>query len=304
MSDKRFDLALYSIGENIRNSLMLIPDSIKEKTEEIRLRAGNPVALSVEGKNVFLRPDGKTCLYICSDLLKADSDDLNICYKLLCRNSVYAHTEELKKGFIRMKNGCRAGVCGTLTEKGFMKDITSINIRIARQIYGAADEIIRQYKGGGLLIAGAPASGKTTVLRDFVRQAANGNLGQARRVCVIDGRGEISGCADLGACSDVLITEDKANGAQIALRTMNPDIIAFDEIGSVEELNQVTECFYSGVSVVCTAHIGCVEELKTRNITRLLLSGGAIGQVAVLPPKKGDSIKIYRTQELLCGVAT
>lgn len=302
MNDKRFDFTLYSVGNNLRRVLCLLPEEIKEKTEEIRLRNGCPVALGVGGKNVFIKTDGRPSYYICSNLLKADSRDLEECYRLLCQNSVYAHTNELKNGYIRMKSGCRAGICGTLTEAGFMKDITSVNIRIARQIYGAANSIIEQYRGGGLLIAGAPASGKTTVLRDFIRQVSNGALGEVKRVSVIDSRGEISGCADLGACADVLITEDKAKGAEIALRTMNPDIIAFDEIGSVEELNQVAASFYSGVDIVTTAHVSNLCELKKRNITRRLLEIGAIAHVAVLPKVKGEYIDLISSEELTGNV--
>ncbi len=302
MYDKRFDFALYCVGGNIRKLLISLPEEIKAKTEEIRLRAGSPVALNVSGKTVFVRENGQICYYISRDLPKADSSDLEECYRLLCGNSVYAHTEELKKGFVLMKNGCRAGVCGTLSENGFMRDITSVNIRIARQIYGAADSIIKQYTGGGLLIVGPPASGKTTVLRDFIRQAANGATGFVKRVCVIDSRGEISGAADLGACTDVLITGDKGAGAQIALRTMNPDIIAFDEIGSVSELNSVMESFYSGVDIVTTAHIGNIKELKSRSVTSALINSGAIEKIAVLPEIKGEYIKLISAKEQLAGV--
>ena len=283
MTDKRFDFALYGVGENLRRILSFLPEEIKQNTEEIRLRRGSPVALNVAGKTVFIRADGQPCFYMCRDLIKAGSSDLEESYRLLCGNSVYAHTNELKNGFIMMRNGCRAGVCGTLAEGGFMRDITSVNIRIARQIYGAANSIVKQYMGGGLLIAGPPASGKTTVLRDFIRQVSNGVLGEVKRVSVIDSRGEISGSADLGACSDVLITENKAEGTQIALRTMNPDIIAFDEIGTVAELMSVKESFYSGVDIVTTAHIGNKEELMVRSVTSELIKSGAVRYVALLP---------------------
>ena len=302
MADKRFDFALYGVGENLRRILSSLPEEIKQNTEEIRLRSGSPIALNVSGRTVFIREGGRPCFYMTRDLIKAASTDLEESYRLLCGNSVYAHTNELKNGFIMMKNGCRAGVCGTLSEGGFMREVTSINIRIARQIYGAADSIVKQYPGGGLLIAGPPASGKTTVLRDFIRQAANGALGEVKRVSVIDSRGEISGSADLGACSDLLVIEDKAKGTQIALRTMNPDIIAFDEIGTLEELLSVRESFYSGVEIVTTAHIGNIGELLTRNVTAELIKSGAVRYVAILPEIKGNHIKLTEAKELMENV--
>lgn len=303
MQDKRFDFALYSVGQNLRSILTKLDSTVKEKTEEIRLRKGSPIALNVAGKTVFVRENGQVSYYMSRDLPKADSSDLEECYRFLCGNSVYAHTEELKKGYVLMKNGCRAGVCGTLTENGYMTDITSVNIRIARQIFGAADSIINQYSGGGLLIAGPPGSGKTTVLRDFVRQLSNGGCGEHKKICVIDSRGEISGSADLGPCTDVLITADKGTGTQIALRTMNPDIIAFDEIGTGDELNKVMESFYSGVDIITTAHIGSVCELKNRKVTSMLINSGAIEKIAVLPQTKGDYIQLLNAKDMRENVA-
>ena len=203
-----------------------------------------------------------------------------------------------------MSNGHRAGVCGTVINNG-MKDISSVNIRIAREVIGSADELARRFDGGGILIAGPPCSGKTTVLRDTVRQLSDGLYNRYMRVAVIDSRGELSGSAKgqcknrLGTNTDILLTEDKAAGAMMALRTMFPDIIAFDEIGTAAELNSVSDCFNAGVAVITTAHIGTKKDLFRRSVTSMLLDSGAISTVAVLPAEIGGGMEIYDTEELL-----
>lgn len=303
-TQERFEMCLYGISGNLRDVLRRLPNTVKENVQEIRLRIGLPMALTVAGEAVYVREDGSVCFYLNDGLKKVTLQDLEETFRLLCAGSAYAHSEELKNGFIIMKNGCRAGVCGTLSENGFMRDITSVNIRIAREIFGAANDITASYSGGGLLIAGPPGSGKTTVLRDLIRQLSNGVTGRYLRTAVIDSRCEISGVFgtgirnDLGNNADVLITADKAAGIEIALRTMFPDIIAFDEIGNSRELSGVMQSFNSGVSVITTAHIGSVDELMTRPVTSELIKSGAVNLVAVLPRLHGGEIKLYKAEDL------
>ncbi len=292
---ERFEKALYAVCVKIRDTLHKIPTEYKQKTEEIRLRTGKPLVLTVDGKTCFLNSDGTVSSMLQSNTVFASSQDLSESFRALCGGSVYAHENELQNGFVMMKNGCRAGVCGTF--KGTVQEITSINIRIAREIFSAAEELIKEYSFGGLLICGPPLSGKTTVLRDFIRRISN----KGKSVSVIDSRGEISGNSqnDLGLCTDVLIIPDKAAGCEMALRTMNPDIIAFDEIGTEAELAGVLQSFNSGVSVVTTAHISSEKELLRRSITKKLLQSGAINQVAVLPQKHQGKMQILKAVDLI-----
>ena len=304
MNNNSFDGILYAVGERLRKRLAFLPDEIKQNTEEVRLRAGLPVALTVSGKVNFVFPNGSTADYITRNLLTATQDDLDESFRLLCHDSVYAHTEQIGRGFIMMDGGHRAGICGSVTQNGSMRDITSINIRIARKITGCADKAVAAFDGGGMLIAGPPGSGKTTLLRDLISQLSNGIKGRFYRIAVIDSRGELSGCNGeskdaLGNNTDILLTQDKSFGCEMALRTMFPDIIAFDEIGTAAELKSVSESFNAGVSVITTAHIGCKDDLFRRSVTEKLLRMGIISKVVILSRKAGQIAEILDIRELL-----
>ena len=297
----RFDGVLYGVSENLREVLRNVSPLVKQSAEEIRLRASLPLSLTVMGETVFVKKGGQTCRTPQDGMVFVTKNDVKDSFRLLSNNSVFSREEELKNGYLRLRNGSRAGVFGTVTPKGIMDDINSINIRIAREIRGVATKLASSFRGEGWLIAGPPASGKTTLLRDFIRQISSGNIGRLYRVSVIDSRGEIGGFGgnSLGYGTDIVNCEDKARGMEIALRTMFPEVIAFDEIGTVAEFNRVKECFNAGVSVITTAHIGELSELLKRDVTRELLLSGAIKRVAVLPKRIGGEILIKTHEEII-----
>ncbi len=299
-----FDRVLSRVATPIARVLLFLPDDIKQTCEEIRLRAGLPVCLTVDGRVLFVTADSNISVKLPKNPIVADKNDINQTLALLCSNSVYLHESEIRQGFVSVVGGCRAGVCGSFNADGMLVSVNSINIRIARQILDCAKALL-PFADSGLLIAGPPGSGKTTLLRDIIRLLSSGENGKYYRVSVIDSRCEISGGVgvfDLGFNTDVIYTQSKAAGTQIALRTMFPDVIAFDEIGTDNELKQVANCFNAGVGILTTAHCSTYKDLKKRKIINNIIKSGAVSHIALLFKAVGTPPEIIEVSRLTNNV--
>ena len=277
--------------EKLKQLICNLPQKTLNSISEIRLRADRPLSITLNGENVFLAKAGHICYLSQHGLYVPTKQELEEIFINMCEHSVYAYAEQIKCGYINLKNGCRAGLAASAVyENGKIKNfsyISSINIRIAVEVLGCALPIANVLNGG-LLIAGPPSSGKTTLLRDAVRLISNGISTARRRVTVIDTRGEIAASdngvpsVDLGALTDVISGCEKAEGINIALRTLSPQVIAFDELADLDEVKAVVGCFHAGCDALCTVHIGSVEELIQREASRALLQAGVIKYVVFL----------------------
>ena len=302
--EEKFNGALLGVSEKIANILIKLPSVEKEKTQEIRIRANKAVALTQNGENWYLLKNATLAKDVTADCVFVTKEDIEQTFKLLVRSSVYSHLEEIKEGYVIMRGGHRAGICGSYLSNGSMGNISSVNIRVAKEVFGCALEIAKAYNGGGLLIAGPPGSGKTTLLRDFIRITA-----KQKRICVVDTRGEISASYlgecfnDLGQNTDVLVGYPKDKGVFMAVRTMFPQIVAFDEFSTFSEYKEISHGFLLGVDIVSTVHIGCEEDLIKRPLTKNLLTSGVIKTVVVLSGSPCKEIKIKSASELVkkCG---
>ena len=286
----RFKGVMYALPERLSNILLKLPIFLKNSACEIRLRKNGPLCITA-GKTFYISEDAVASTRLPFNPLIVTEADLKEVILRITDHSVYRRTDELRQGYLSMRMGCRAGVCGSFSSSGTVT-VSSVNIRIAREIKGCADKLL-PYCKGGLLIAGPPGSGKTTLLRDLVRQLSN----RGERVCVVDTRGEICGdqsggkTLDVGVNTDIITGLKKAEGAEIALRTMFPQYIFFDEVSSSEELRLIKESFFAGVTIITTAHARTAEDLRKRAVITELM-GGPIENLVLLDAEPGKEFSI------------
>lgn len=248
-----------------------IPHSIRKhlystKTddlEEVRFRLGQPVMLYFSSGQLFLGKNGcltssQQNLYYCT------RQDIDEGLELITSSSVYAVEEQIRRGFVTVSGGHRIGVCGsgviTNGQVSFLNDICGLNYRFAHEHIGVSDKIFPYIYSGGkvqnTLIIAPPGCGKTTMLRDIIRHISE----TGKKVSVVDERAEIAGMSegyasfDLGYQTDVLECVSKDVGMIMMLRSMSPDVIVTDEIGTQKDFLALQELSRSGVAIIATIH--------------------------------------------------
>lgn len=308
----RKEIAPY-IASPVREKLLSLSDAILGQILDIRALAGRPVTLVTPQGRWFLGKHG-SIVQRPDEAFVFDHDAARKTFQLVTFGSTYALEEELRNGFITLKGGHRVGLAGKMTlghDGGFtLREVTGFIFRVSREIKGCADAIMPYcISQDGLsllstLIISPPGAGKTTILRDMIRQASYGisRLGfPGSNIAVIDERNEIAAChegepqLDVGPTTVVLDRCPKARGLIMALRTLSPSVIATDEIGGREDLEALREALNAGVSVLATAHAGSLKELCIRRGFMELLEEGAFPRIVLLSrvPSPGTISGIY-----------
>ena len=241
----------------------------EEMVEEIRIRLDKPLMIGGYGKEYFIREDGNLST-LPEEGYIIRKGDLHRIMEHFTRYSPYAFESELSQGYLALPGGHRIGVTGEVVYGGdgrikTLKNISGINIRIARCLPGVSEGLLPfVYEGGhpcSLLIVSPPGCGKTTMLRDFIRLYSEGNpYGRGMNVGVADERREIGGSymgqaqMSLGSRTDILSGCSKADGVLMLIRSMNPGVIAVDEIGRVEEIQALKYAATCGITLLNTMH--------------------------------------------------
>lgn len=240
-----------------------------DKLYEIRLRVGRPMFLTGEEGEHFLKIRGRTPYIV-------TAHDLKETLEYISGYSLYAYEDELKQGYISIQGGHRVGVTGKVLLDGEnirgMKYISCMNLRLSHQIVGCADQVLPYIQKKNwiahTLIISPPRCGKTTLLRDIIRQISNGREGiEGQTVGVVDERSELAGCYqgipqnDLGMRTDVLDGCPKAEGMKMLLRSMSPAVVAVDELGRQEDFRAVEDVIHCGCKLLATAHGNSLEDI-------------------------------------------
>ena len=230
---------------------------------EIHLCPCRPLTIYYPGERLFVASDG-TLTDNPYTGIRVLPGHISEAMEIASKSSIYSVEDEIRNGYITIDGGHRIGICGSAVIRDghitFVKDISALNYRLAREVKGAADSIIDCIYNNGYvrntLIISPPGAGKTTMLRDIVRQLSNEGI----RVCVVDERREIAAMHsgrtdfDLGASTTVFSGAPKAAGMLMMLRAMSPEVIVTDEIGTLSDARALTKIINSGTRVITSIH--------------------------------------------------
>lgn len=269
--------------------------------QEIRLRVQAPLLLIVNNQEYYLTDKGKLSLQR-KEAYTVSRGELKETMEYISHHSLYAFEEELKQGFLTIQGGHRIGIAGktVLDDNGIrtIKYISFLNIRLAHEILGCADKIMPYlYENGEVLhtlLISPPRCGKTTLLRDVIRQFSDGfREHKGVTVGVVDERSEIGACYqgtpqnDLGIRTDVLDCCPKAKGMMMMIRTMSPRVIAVDEIGSREDLEAMEYVMNCGCKLLATVHGNSIEDMLQKPVLQRLIRERRFERYIVLDNQKG-----------------
>ncbi len=288
--------AVSLLPKDVENLLSVINNDFKKKVNEIRFRSNKPVTLNTKDGVFYCTKTGRVTINYNDDLYFTDDRKIQEIVFSLSRRSIHTYQDMLAKGFLPLKNGCKAGVAGCAVMKNgavySVSSFNSVNIRISRDYYGCAEKIVDAVGEdcNSFLLVGQPLSGKTTLLRDLCRTYAGENSFEPKKVVVVDERDEIAsksfgGGVDVGVHTDILSLYPKEVGIDIALRTLSPDIIVLDEIGADDEINSILSGMNSGVNFIATAHGGDFKEVVSRPNIKKLVDSKVFKKAVVLKGK-------------------
>lgn len=301
---------------NVRNILNNLAIDFN-KLQEIRLRVLQPLIIIYDNQEYFIN-NSSGLSHQDTDAYIVTKNEIKETMEYISNYSLYAYEEEIRQGFITIQGGHRIGIAGKVIIENnnvkYIKYISFINVRLAHEVKGCADSILpyifEEDSIRHTLIISPPRCGKTTLLRDLIRQISSGARGKPGvSVGVVDERSEIGACYmgvpqnDLGVRTDILDCCPKEKGMLMMIRSMSPGVIAVDEIGSSGDIDAIKYVINCGCRLIATVHGSSIEDICTRPHLNRLIKEHIFERFIVLDNKgKMGNIKgIYNSkEECLC----
>lgn len=314
LKEKIYNEILYFFPNDILNFFENIQEKEWNKATEIRIRVGRPIIIQFfDNEKILLK------IITAEDILKLVSN--------FSENSMYMIQSDINKGFITIKGGHRIGISGTCIceRKGDFFDvknikyISSLNIRIAREVKSCSDFILDvivekvrattehiNEKIGNFVIISPPGCGKTTILRDLIRNLSDGyKCVSPKKIGIVDERGEIAASYmgetqnDVGIRTDVMNECEKSIGMNMMIRSMGLDFIATDEIGTRDDECAIYDAIKSGVKLLVTCHGEDIDDIpqnflenKIFDYIIVLKKGKSPGTVNKIYFKNGEDYNV------------
>lgn len=306
----KFEEITKMFPNELSSVLFKINSEQAKKIQEIRIRVNQPLLLVTPANLFFITPEGGLSTELTNESLFVRRELFERIYKRLTEYSVHSNMNTLTSGFLTMRGGNRVGVCSTAVYKNesiySVKNVTSLNIRVAREYPRCSLPLLNSVCAKAvpsIIIAGRPASGKTTVLRDIALQLSSGYQNKYRKVVIVDERSEIANmnnelCPNqVGVNTDVLNGFSKSDGIEIAVRTLSPEVILCDEIGNTAEVEAIKHGFSSGVNFIVSVHAANEKDLYQKPQIRSLLQTHQF-QYIVLLQDHFNGFEIYNANEV------
>lgn len=291
---------------------------------EIRLRVQQPLLLVYKGEEYFIEHNGKVSRQLKS-AYHVTEQDIKESLNYITGYSLYAFEDEIRQGFLTVPGGHRIGIAGQVVLDGpgikSVKNISYINVRLAHEVMGCAGLVMPfLYEQGQVchtLIISPPGCGKTTLLRDIIRQVSNGSdRHPGCSVGVVDERSEIAGSYrgvpqnDVGIRTDVLDCCPKAEGMMMLIRSMAPRVVAVDEIGDYEDIRAIESVIHCGCTLMATMHGSSMEDIKQKPLLERLMDEKIFQRYILLAKKTRAGVVqaifdergtcLYRESALIC----